>query len=152
MRTYEPSRLTVATNRIFAIAAALALGACASTGLVEMKVKQDASGAGKPLEMVFREIERESNALIAEVTYVSGASVPSSMFIMRGVCKIVRARGAKYFSSQKVFGEFAGNTRYRISFHERADEMAEVDDDPYGLTKRLARVESATMCLLVSFL
>jgi hypothetical protein len=135
-----------------AIAASLALTACASTGLVQMEVKQSAVSGGKPLEMEFREVERETNASIVEVKYVSGASVPSSMFVMRGVCKVVRARGAKYFSSQKVFGAFEGKTRYRVSFHERADEMVEVDDDPYGLTKRKARVESASMCVLASIL
>jgi hypothetical protein len=139
-------------SKYLVIAALFALGGCATTDLVQMDIKQAAASGGKALEMEFREIEREANASIVEVKYVSGASVPSSMFVMRGVCKVVRARGAKYFSSQTVFGSFEGKTRYRVSFHERADEMAEVDDDPYGLTKRKARVESASMCLLMSFL
>jgi membrane-bound inhibitor of C-type lysozyme len=152
MKTLRLNELIRPIAYIAILLTAISLGGCASNGLVEMNIKQEATRHGKPIEIEFREIQREENASIVEVKHSAGSSVASSMFIMRGVCNVVSARGAKYFSSQQIFGTFGGNARYKVSFHERADEMAEVDNDPYGLTKRLARVQSSKSCLLLFLL
>jgi hypothetical protein len=139
-------------KRILGIAVLCLVSGCASSGLIEMSVSETPTGTRKPLDITFREIGRNESDSIVEVGYVSGASVPSSMFVLKGVCKVARARGAKYFNSSQVFGSFDGKTRYRITFHASADEEVEVDDDPYGLSKRKGRPISASACLLVPFL
>ena len=52
---------------------------------------------GKPLNMAIKEIKREEKYSIIEVTYISGASVPSSMFTLKGMYEIAKIRGASHF-------------------------------------------------------
>jgi hypothetical protein len=96
-------------------AALLTLGAqsVGAAELVYLSVKDAAVENGKKLEMEFREIERTAEASVVEVSMVSGGSVASSMFTMRGMCAVTRARGAKYFSTERI----ASNpTRYKVVF------------------------------------
>src|SRR5688572_21682577 len=46
---------------------------------------------GKDLVMTFQELRRDEKTSTAKVTFVSGASVPSIMFIVRGFYDIARA-------------------------------------------------------------
>ena len=48
--------------------------------------------------MSFEEVRRDEKTSLAKVTFVSGASVPSIMFIVRGFYDIAKARGATYIS------------------------------------------------------
>ena len=93
------------------------LVACASPAatseLVRLSVKQSPVENGKLLNMEFREIERVGSHSVAEVTFVSGGSVSSSMFVVRGMCAVTRARGEKYFNSERIAGAM---TRYKITF------------------------------------
>lgn len=67
--------------------------ACAhATALISLTVDERGSGAAKPLVMTAREIERAPDHSILQVDYVSGASVPSSLFSMRATCEVARAR------------------------------------------------------------
>src|ERR1700759_591275 len=54
-------------------------------------------GPGKPLRMRFEEMERTPRYSVVQVTFTSGASVPSSMFIVRGMWEIARQRGLPFF-------------------------------------------------------
>jgi hypothetical protein len=91
----------------------LSLQSAGAAELVYLSIKDAPAENGKKREMEFREIERTAEASVVEVTMVSGGSVSSSMFTMRGMCAITRARGAKYFSTQRI----ASNpTRYKVVF------------------------------------
>ena len=57
----------------------------------------ESSGSGKPLRMRFEEIEHAPRYSIVQVTHDSGASVPSVMFIVRGMWEMARQRGASFF-------------------------------------------------------
>lgn len=57
---------------------------------------------GKRLNMTLRELIRKPGASIVEVTFVSGGSVSSSMFVLRGMCALMQVRGAKFFASIPV--------------------------------------------------
>jgi hypothetical protein len=46
---------------------------------------------GKDLIISFEEVRRDVKTSLAKVTFVSGASVPSSMFIVRGFYDIAKA-------------------------------------------------------------
>ena len=81
--------------------------------LVHLVVKDQRVENGKILNMEFREIERAADASIVEVTFVSGGSVSSSMFILRGECAVARARGKNYFKSQEMPDR---PNAYRITF------------------------------------
>ena len=84
-----------------------------SNKLVELHVKQSPVENGKTLEMTFREIERNQENSIAEVTFISGGSVSSSLFTLRGACSIARARNEKYFTSTEIS---SNPTRYKFTF------------------------------------
>lgn len=84
-----------------------------SAALVQLEVKDVPVENGKKLEMSFQEIEREADYSIVDVSFVSGGSVSSSMFIMRGMCKVMRARGEKYFQVEEISKP---GKRYRVRF------------------------------------
>ena len=65
--------------------------------LVHLVVKGQPVENGKILNMEFREIERTADASIVNVTFISGGSVSSSLFILKGECAVARARGESYF-------------------------------------------------------
>ncbi|MDR0672169.1 MAG: hypothetical protein LBF93_00610 [Zoogloeaceae bacterium] len=81
--------------------------------LVYLTVKDQRVENGKILDMEFREIERTVDASIVRVIFVSGGSVSSSMFVLRGHCAVTRARGENYFLSQEIMNH--PNT-YRVTF------------------------------------
>jgi len=81
--------------------------------LVHFETKQAPVENGKTLEMQFRELERSESSSIVEVTFVSGGSVSSSMFVLHGMCAVTRARGANYFTSEQVEGQ---PNRYKVTF------------------------------------
>ncbi len=82
-------------------------------GLVRLSVKDEIVENGKKLEIDFREVERTAAGSIAEVTTVSGGSVTSSLFTMRGMCAVTRARGEKFFSTTRIA---SSPNRYSIVF------------------------------------
>ena len=76
---------------------------------------------GKDLIMKFEEIERHANYSIVRVQYTSGASVPSVMFIVRGVYNIAKIRGKKYFVNLKEWHDPDGNWMYKEGFVDSKD-------------------------------
>ena len=120
VQTYDQKYLERIAKRNIAIGISMVLmGACASKAdtfaLVRLSVQQSRVENGKTLDMEFRETERCENYSIVEVIFVSGGSVPSSLFELRGVCTVARAQRAKYFTIEPITGASTG-TRYRILF------------------------------------
>jgi hypothetical protein len=113
-----------------------------SAELVRLSVKDGPAENGKKLEMEFNEIERTAEASVVEVSMVSGGSVASSMFTMRGMCAITRARGAKYFSTERIA---TNPTRYKVVFPADRPPSA---PEPSG-TYNPKRVISVAECQLL---
>lgn len=84
-----------------------------ATELVHLVVKGQPVENGKVLNMEFREIERTADASIVDVTFTSGGSVSSSLFILKGECAVARARGKPYF---KIQPSTAHPDVYRMTF------------------------------------
>ena len=95
---------------------------------------------GKKLNMSFRELTRETNQSLVEVTRTSGGSVSSSLFIVRGMCGLMRARGEEKFVSEAVPKQ---SEQYRVTF-PKATEASE----PYG---RGQLAFSVAQCSLLGF-
>jgi hypothetical protein len=83
--------------------------------LIDREVRQTNPG-GKDLVMRFQEIRRDERTSLAKVAYRSGASVPSSMFVVRGFYDIAKARGLKYFINLKEWNAPDGDHIYLVGF------------------------------------
>ncbi|UUZ47995.1 hypothetical protein LP420_33980 [Massilia sp. B-10] len=82
---------------------------------------------GKVLNMAFQEVSRTETSSSVQITRRSGGSVSSSMFILRGMCGVARARGKQFFVTERVAGEsdrltvnFPASARIRQSVHAGA--------------------------------
>ena len=86
--------------------------------LADLYVREviEPDGAPKPLRMRFEEVERTSRHSIIQVTFTSGASVPSSMFIVRGMWDIARERGLPFFINLKEWKAPDGKWMYKVGF------------------------------------
>ena len=84
------------------------------------EVKQVNPG-GKDLRMSFEEVRREDKTSLAKVTFVSGASVPASMFIVRGFYDIAKARGATHFIKLKEWRGQDDSWMYLVGFSNSKD-------------------------------
>jgi hypothetical protein len=91
----------------------------AAPPLYRLQVAEPKGESAKPLNMVYQEISRTDEVSLVEVTYVSGASVPSSMFILRGDCGVAKARGKRYFKTVQVSKD---PTRFELRFPATANE------------------------------
>jgi hypothetical protein len=92
----------------------------ADAPLYQLSVNGERVENGKILNMTFQEISREADHSIAEVTFVSGGSVSSSMFALRGACGVARVRGEKFF---KVVPLSKNPSRIRLQFQAQASEV-----------------------------
>lgn len=73
-----------------------------SAELIHLVVKSQPAENGKVLNMEFRETERTADASVVNVKFISGGSVSSSMFALRGRVCGARTRGKHYFKTQKL--------------------------------------------------
>ena len=71
---------------------------------------------GKPLKMELRETKREDKFSIVEVKFSSGASVPSIMFVVKGMYEIAKMRRASHFINLKEWEDENGNWMYKVGF------------------------------------
>ena len=99
--------LVLATLTVFVLPAG------AAGPLVRNEVNQRNPG-GKDLVMTFQEVRRDEKTSLAKVAYRSGASVPSSMFVVRGFYDVAKARGYKYFINLKEWDAPDGDRMYLI--------------------------------------
>ena len=128
-----------------AMACTVALHLCAATAdqaqtLFELTVTDVPVENGKRLNMTLRETERAADFSLVEVTFISGGSVSSSMFVLRGMCGIARTRGETYFA---YTDEGQSPRRYRVRFPKNptADEIS-------GSNKKIFTLSD---CELLSF-
>jgi hypothetical protein len=105
---------------IFVLVTTLGSPSEAADALHRRDVKQINPG-GKDLIMSFQEIRRDEKTSLAKVTFVSGASVPASMFIVRGFYDIARARGATHFIKLKEWQAKDGSWMYLVGFSNTND-------------------------------
>jgi len=113
----------------------LASPAIAAEKLHRREVNQKNPG-GKDLVMTFEELRRDEKTSTAKVKHVSGASVPSIMFTVRGFYDIARARGATYFIKLKEWEDKDGGWMYLVGFSRDKN----VDLQKYfGLTEPLPK-------------
>jgi len=75
------------------------------TPLFHLEVRDAPAENGKVLNMEFSEIARLDASSSVLVTRKSGGSVSSSMFVLRGMCGLARARGKQNFLPQAVAGQ-----------------------------------------------
>jgi hypothetical protein len=75
-------------------------------------------GPGKPLRMRFEEIERTPLYSVVQVTFTSGASVPSTMFIVRGMWEMARQRKLPFFIVLKDWEAPDGKRMYKVGFSD----------------------------------
>jgi hypothetical protein len=71
---------------------------------------------GKDIIMTFDELDRDDKTSTARVKFVSGASVPSIMFIVRGFYDIAQERKATYFINLKEWKDKDGAWMYLVGF------------------------------------
>lgn len=79
----------------------------------EVNIQDDIS---KNLIIVFDEVESHDRFSIVKVTYTSGASVPTSMFLMKCVYEMAKLRKASYFIPLKDWTDDEGNWISKVGF------------------------------------
>jgi hypothetical protein len=89
-------------NFVATLLAACLWTAHAAESLVHLEAKGQTVENGKTIDMEFTEVERRSDASIVQVLLRSGGSVSSSLFILRGMCSVARARKELYFRSTRL--------------------------------------------------
>jgi hypothetical protein len=93
--------------------------------LVRLSIDEPASARAKPLKIDFTEIQREADSSIIEINLISGSSVASSMFILKGMCTVMKSRSERFFQSKQIE---KNPIRYRITFPKRALNTAPGDE------------------------
>ena len=83
--------------------------------LLKREVNQKNPG-GKDLVISIEEMRRDERVSLVKVTFVSGASVPSSMFIVRCFYDIARVRGATHFLKLKEWQTKEGSRMLLVGF------------------------------------
>jgi hypothetical protein len=107
-------------STMVAMVAAIALGLVAEASaeaLYHREVDQRNPG-GKDLIMSAQELRRDSKTSEIKVVFRSGASVPSSMFIVRALYDIALARKAKYFVKLRERKAEDGATIFLVGFSD----------------------------------
>jgi hypothetical protein len=83
------------------VAAAADVAASSSESLYMLSAQTTAAEDGKPLTMTLRETKRTPDFSIVDVEFVSGGSA-SSLFLVRGLCGVMLARGQKFAVAEQV--------------------------------------------------
>jgi hypothetical protein len=108
-----------------------------SADLVRLSARDLPAEHGKQMDMTFIETRRGADASLVEISSTPGAlSVPSAMFILKGLCSIAESRGKQYFRAVQLsrkpmrlgvtFPEEAGQQDLRVtSVTDRTFSLAE---------------------------
>jgi hypothetical protein len=80
------------------------------------EVNVTAKNGGKDLVMTLDEVERHERFSIVRVRYVSGASVPSAMFIVKGLRRMAMLRGVACFINLKEWQGGEKDWFYKVGF------------------------------------
>jgi hypothetical protein len=74
-----------------------------SADLVRLSARDLPAEHGKQMDMTFIETRRGADASLVEISSTPGAlSVPSAMFILKGLCSIAESRGKQYFRAVQI--------------------------------------------------
>jgi len=121
-------------------AAALLLPAAAiaaEPSLFSLSVKDLPAENGKVLDMAFRETSRDPASSTVEIERRSGGSVSSSMFIVRGACGVMTARGERFVVAERMAGT---QERYLLTFPATAPaEGKGFSAEQCGMVRQLLR-------------
>jgi hypothetical protein len=129
---------------------AAVLGLLANTGfaqssadLVRLSARDLPSEQGKSSDIVFTETRRGADASLVEITSASGAlTVPSTMFILKGLCSIAESRGKQYFRAVQLSRK---PMRLGVTFPEEAGQQ------DVRFTSVTDRTFSLAECSLLNF-
>jgi len=89
----------------------------ADPALFHLAVKDAPVENGKVLDIEFKEVERTPDASTVRIIRRSGGSVSSSMFVVRGLCGLARARGQQYVTGERIDKE-----HMRVTFPDTPPE------------------------------
>jgi len=78
------------------------LAQAADPPLFHLAVKDVPVENGKLLDIEFNEVERTPDSSTVQIVRRAGGSVSSSMFVVRGMCGLARARGQQYVAGERV--------------------------------------------------
>lgn len=93
---------------------------------------------GKDLIMSFKETERKENISLVSLTFESGSSVASSMFIAKGMYKIAKSRNMVYFVNLKEWKAEDGSRKYIVGFsNDKSLNIAEFFGENADTNKKL---------------
>jgi len=108
------------------------------------EVNEKSAAGGKDLVMKLEELRRDAKTSEIKITHTSGASVPSSMFIMRGCYDIAKARQAACFIKLKEWTAEDNTTHMLLGFSDdnKVDPQAFFD-----LKKPLPAAEAEFMAV-----
>lgn len=131
----------IAAVFVFSASAAFAQS---SADLVRLSARDMRIDGIKQSDMMFVEIRRAPDASLVEVSSAPGSSgVPSSMFILKGMCSIAESRGKQYFRVVQVSKK---PMRFGVTFPEDAGP-GDVSQ-PAGVTDKIF---SLAQCSLLNF-
>ena len=129
------TRQTRPMKNAFVAMSLAALASCAQTPSRPEAALVSLGGEGE-----FVEVERTESESRVEVRRAPAGSVPSSLYTLRGVCAVLRARGAAYVSSEQLPGPVP---TYRLTFPATMPAEA--------ITGRAKRVFTPADCALLHF-
>jgi len=95
---------------------AASFAACASAEALYRREVNQRNPGGKDLVMSVEELRRDSRTSEIKLTFRSGASVPSSMFVVRAFYDIALERHAKYFVKLREREAEDGATIFLVGF------------------------------------
>jgi len=88
----------------------------ADTGLYRDSVNEPSRSGGKPFVMSFTELERQPRYSIVKIEYISGSSVGSAMYVVKGCWEIARQRNMEYFINLREWRDSDGHALMKIGF------------------------------------
>ncbi|TAG80628.1 MAG: hypothetical protein EAZ21_07755 [Betaproteobacteria bacterium] len=122
-------RVLQSATAIIAVIGAALLSGCVRCQLFSDSLIEPPGTRAKPIEVYYREIERNNGYSITEYKIVSGPSVPVIIFGVRGNCTIARRENWSYFGSEKLDGVSLGWSRHRLFEVETAKGQTEKNEE-----------------------
>jgi hypothetical protein len=102
---------------LFSTAYANEPAASAPEALFSLSVEVEHAADGKALNMTVRETTRTPDFSLVEVRVVSGESTTSLLYLARGLCGVMQARGQKLAVGEQISEH---PVQYRLSFPKTA--------------------------------
>ena len=117
MRTHFHSITSLLLVGLFGTAYATEPAASAPEALFSLSVQVEHAEDGKALNMTVRETTRTPELSLVEARVVSGENKASLLYLVRGLCGVMQARGQKLAVSEQISEH---PVQYRLSFPKTA--------------------------------